>query len=83
MNRTLPLHGLASPACVCGVSACALVGGGARGPMRGTERERGCESEHEVFICELLLFILSIQGLKDEGKSYKVMGIFSTQGLFL
>lgn len=51
--------------------ACAVVGVRACRPLRGTEKERECESEHEVFICELLLFILSIQGLKDEGKSYK------------
>lgn len=74
MNRTLPLHGLVSPVCVCASAcarACAVVGVRACRPLRGTEKERECESEHEVFICELLLFILSIQGLKDEGKSYK------------
>lgn len=70
MKRTRPLHALLSPVCVPGR---AVVGVRARRPSRGTEKERECESEHEVliWICELQLFILPIQGLKDEGKSYK------------
>lgn len=69
-NAASPWFGESSCACVR-ARACALVGVRAGRPLRGTEKERECESEHEVFICELLLFILSIQGLRDEGKSYK------------